>query len=205
MRGPKEQSKGCWFHFPGKGFSKVAIAWGLTAPLVKNRREGPPLFELQTNHLEELPWGLEQALLGLPGRRPDILVGAIKSAAAGLDALDPEALQVNPGDRETPARDQSAADGPTTGGQEEPTETADLRTVTFQMAQRGALESHFLNGLTRVGNDQDGRDRRKSNPAECARRSIAKTGAENGTIPAVPGIALDENHLKVPGIDEAPA
>jgi hypothetical protein len=30
-----------------------------------------------------------------------------------------------------------------------------------------------------------------------------KDRAENGTIPAVPGIALDENHLKVPGIDEA--
>src|ERR1700681_2159852 len=60
------------------------------------------------------------------GRLP--LVGAVESAAAGLDALDPEALQVKPGDRETTARDQSAADGPTTGGPEEPTETADLRT-----------------------------------------------------------------------------
>src|SRR6267143_1780600 len=56
------------------------------------------------------------------------LVGAIKSAAAGLDALDPQAFQVKPEDRETTARDQSAADGPTTGGQEEPTEAADLRT-----------------------------------------------------------------------------
>src|SRR6267143_6493040 len=54
------------------------------------------------------------------------LVGAVESAAAGLDALDPQALQVKPGDRETTARDQSAADGPTTGGPEEPTETADL-------------------------------------------------------------------------------
>jgi len=31
-----------------------------------------------------------------------------------------------------------------------------------------------------------------------------KDRAENGTILAVPGIALDENHFKVPGIDEAP-
>ena len=30
-----------------------------------------------------------------------------------------------------------------------------------------------------------------------------KDRAENGTIPAVLGIGLDENHLKVPGIDEA--
>jgi len=54
------------------------------------------------------------------------LVGAVESAAAGLDALDPQALQVKPEDRETTARDQSAADGPPTGGQEEPTEAADL-------------------------------------------------------------------------------
>src|SRR2546429_1523488 len=55
------------------------------------------------------------------------LVGAIERAAAGLDALDPQALQVKPEDRETTALDQSAADGPTTGGPEEPTEAADLR------------------------------------------------------------------------------
>src|SRR6267143_5294107 len=55
------------------------------------------------------------------------LVGAVESAAADLDALDPQALQVKPEDRETTARDQSTADGPSTGGQEEPTETADLR------------------------------------------------------------------------------
>src|SRR5467141_2629432 len=58
------------------------------------------------------------------GRVP--LVGAVESAAAGLDAMDPQALQVKPSDRETTARDQSAADGPTTGRQEEPKEAADL-------------------------------------------------------------------------------
>ena len=56
------------------------------------------------------------------------LVGTVESAAADMDALDPQALQVRPGDRETIALDQSTADGPTTGGQEEPTEAADLRT-----------------------------------------------------------------------------
>ncbi len=40
------------------------------------------------------------------------LVGAVESAAAGLDALDPQAFQVKPGDRETTALDQSPADGP---------------------------------------------------------------------------------------------
>jgi hypothetical protein len=56
------------------------------------------------------------------------LVDAVESAAAGLDAVDPQAFQVKPSDRETTALDQSAADGPSTGGQEEPKETADLRT-----------------------------------------------------------------------------
>ena len=55
------------------------------------------------------------------------LVGAVESAAAGLDALDPQAFQVKPRDRETTAVHQSAADGPPAGRQEEPTETADLR------------------------------------------------------------------------------
>src|SRR6266436_3717570 len=55
------------------------------------------------------------------------LVGAVESAAAGLDAVDPQALQVKPEDRETTARDQSTADGPSTGRQEEPKEAADLR------------------------------------------------------------------------------
>src|SRR6267142_1786273 len=56
------------------------------------------------------------------------LVGAVESAATGLDAVDPQAFQVKPSDRETTALDQSAADGPPTGGQEEPKEAADLRT-----------------------------------------------------------------------------
>jgi hypothetical protein len=55
------------------------------------------------------------------------LVGAVESAAADLDALDPQALQVKRSDRETTALDQSAADGPSPGRQEEPTEAADLR------------------------------------------------------------------------------
>src|SRR5437899_3831365 len=49
------------------------------------------------------------------GRVP--LVGAVESAAAGLDAVDPQALQVKPRDRETTALDQPAADGPSTGHQ----------------------------------------------------------------------------------------
>src|SRR5258708_1717024 len=61
------------------------------------------------------------------GRRVS-LVGALESAAAGLDAVDPQALQVKPGDRETTASDQSAADGPSTGRQEDTTAAADLRT-----------------------------------------------------------------------------
>src|SRR6267378_4438343 len=60
------------------------------------------------------------------GRVP--LVGAVESAATGLDAVDPQAFQVKPSDRETTAGHQSAADGPSTGGQEEPKEAADLRT-----------------------------------------------------------------------------
>jgi len=72
MRGAKGAAKGCWFHFPGKGFSKVAIAWGLTAPLVKIDAKGRPYLTYKQTTWEELPWGLEQALLGLPGRRPDI-------------------------------------------------------------------------------------------------------------------------------------
>ena len=55
------------------------------------------------------------------------LVGAVESAAAGLDAMDPQALQVKPSDRETTALDQPAADGPSTGRQEESKEAADLR------------------------------------------------------------------------------
>jgi len=58
------------------------------------------------------------------GRVP--LVGAVEIAAAGLDAVDPQTLQVKRSDRETTALDPSAADGPSTGRQEEPTEAADL-------------------------------------------------------------------------------
>ena len=47
------------------------------------------------------------------------LVGAVESAAAGLDALDPQAFQIKPEDRETTALDQSTADGRSTGRQEE--------------------------------------------------------------------------------------
>jgi len=47
------------------------------------------------------------------------LVGTVESAAAGLDALDPQAFQIKPEDRETTALDQSTADGPSTGRQEE--------------------------------------------------------------------------------------
>src|SRR5713226_761563 len=61
------------------------------------------------------------------GGRRISLVGAVESAAAGLDAVDPQALQVELGDREATALDQCAADGPSIGSQEEPTETADLR------------------------------------------------------------------------------
>src|SRR5260370_26135569 len=39
------------------------------------------------------------------GRIP--LVGAVESAATGLDAMDPQAIQVKPSDRETIALDQS--------------------------------------------------------------------------------------------------
>src|SRR6266853_1433242 len=60
------------------------------------------------------------------GRVP--LVGAVESAAAGLDAVDPQALQVKPRDRETTAFDQAAADGPSARRHEEPNEAADLRT-----------------------------------------------------------------------------
>ncbi len=56
------------------------------------------------------------------------LVDAVESAVAGLDALDPQAFQVKPSDRGTTTLDQSAADGPSTGRQEEPKEAADLRT-----------------------------------------------------------------------------
>src|SRR5256885_16620600 len=55
------------------------------------------------------------------------LVGAVESAATGLDAVDPQALQGKPHDRETTALDQSAADGPSTRRQEEPKKAADLR------------------------------------------------------------------------------
>src|SRR5882762_7303717 len=55
------------------------------------------------------------------------LVGALESAATRVDAVDPQALQVKPSDGETTALDQSAADGPSTGCQEEPKEAADLR------------------------------------------------------------------------------
>src|SRR5207248_2006330 len=78
---------------------------------------------------------LTRELIALPFKRADQRMGrvrlsllvAIERAAPGLDALDPQALQVKPEDRETTALDQSAADGPTTGGPEEPTEAADLR------------------------------------------------------------------------------
>src|SRR6202162_6222773 len=55
------------------------------------------------------------------------LVGAVESAATGVDAVDPQALQVKPHDRETTALDESAADGPSTGCQEEPKRSAGLR------------------------------------------------------------------------------
>ena len=52
------------------------------------------------------------------------LVGAVESAATGLDAVDPQALQVKPRDGETTALDQSAAEGSSTGCQEESKEAA---------------------------------------------------------------------------------
>ncbi len=55
------------------------------------------------------------------------LVGAVESAATGLDAVDPQALQGKPRDGETTALDQCAADGPATGSPEGPKEAADLR------------------------------------------------------------------------------
>jgi len=39
--------------------------------------------------------------------------------------------------------------------------------------------------------------------ARMCEEKYCKDSAENGTIPAVPGIALDENHLQGSGIDEA--
>ena len=77
---------------------------------------GAELWARTTGHSDQRMGG---------GRIP--LVGAIESAATGLDAVDPQAFQVKSSAGETTARDQSAADGPSTGRQEEPKEAADLR------------------------------------------------------------------------------
>lgn len=55
------------------------------------------------------------------------LIGATESAAAGLDAVDPQAVQDAPGDGETTAVHQSAADRPAVKEQEDGAETTDLR------------------------------------------------------------------------------
>ena len=49
------------------------------------------------------------------------LVGAVESAATGLDAVDPQALPVAAGDREAAVTDQRAADGPSAAGAEDAT------------------------------------------------------------------------------------
>src|SRR5246127_3916107 len=63
---------------------------------------------------------------GLGSRRIS-LVGAAEGLAAKLDALDSQALPGKPGDGETAAGHQCAADGPTVKGEEERAQTADLR------------------------------------------------------------------------------
>src|SRR5882762_4214430 len=56
----QRSSQGLLVSLPRKGFSKVAIAWGLTAPLVKIDAKGRPYLNYKQTTWEELPWGLEQ-------------------------------------------------------------------------------------------------------------------------------------------------
>src|ERR1019366_6104752 len=56
------------------------------------------------------------------------LVGAAEGLAAELDALDPPAVQAECGDGEAVAGHQCTADGPAVAGEEEPVQTAPVRT-----------------------------------------------------------------------------
>ena len=90
---------------PRKGFSKVAIASGLTAPLVKIDAKGHPYLNYKQTTWEELPWGLEQALLGLPVRVAyfegdnDIMFTDAARALDVIQGLGAKAILVTPRSR----------------------------------------------------------------------------------------------------------